>query len=502
MKINKKIKSFFSALPLLLWMLVGLSACSTDSSERMQEEPAEEFCYTYSMRLNSSFEDYGNGTRAAHSWSDDSKLYLQFFEGENRITGAATFNLVEDAWTVSTSKPLTAPDGAYCEVYYFVNPSAALSTTVSMDLKTVTYGDKNGSYTLEEDDAIAVTASLSPLTGRIRFVGTQGTTYTVSGLSTYANYSVSTNTFTPSSRKLSVTIGEDGSSDYYYALFEDESQLVVNGEGKSAYLRTFADHVLTAGSSGFVTLPSADELGAWALVNADNLQEITLPEVSGVTVSTIRSKSAGVTATVTALGNGTLLESGIVCSTNSTPTLDNGTRYDGAKSKTVTLRVKSLQPETYYYVCAYARNERGITWGETVSFKTISEAEEGNAIYRDDFGEDDDLNDYISSEGTDFDREGFGEEDDLNTEVSTSGSGFDKGAFTDDDDLNVSVSTNGSGFSRDDFTDDDNLNVSVSTNGSGFGKDGFTDDDNLNVSVSTNSSGFGKGGYDTDEDWN
>lgn len=436
MKINKKIKSFFSVLPLLLWMLVGLSACSTDLSERMQEEPAEEFCYTYSMRLNSSFEDYGNGTRAAHSWNDGSKLYLQFFEGTSRITGTATFNLVEDAWAVSTSKPLTALDGAYCEVYYFVNPSAALSTTVSMDLKTVTYGDKSGSYILEEDDAIAVTASLSPLTGRIRFVGTPGTTYTVSGLSTYTNYSASTNTFTPSSRKLSVAIGEEGSSDYYYALFENESRLVVNGEGKSAYLRTFADHVLTAGSSGFVTLPSAEELGAWALVNADNLQEITLPEVSGVTVSTIRSKSAGVSATVTALGNGTLLESGVVCSTNSTPTLDNGTCYDGGKAKNIALRVKSLQPETYYYVRAYARNERGITWGETVSFKTISEEDEKSSFSREDFTtEDDDLNVNFSGSAT-IEKGGFDEDDDLNVSVSTNSSGFGRGGYDEDEDWN------------------------------------------------------------------
>ena len=416
MRIKSIFKQFLTASHLLVWMMVaGWSACTSDALEGVPGEEVEEpLAHTYTMRLKGSFQDFGQGTRAANSWNDGSKLYLQFFENGNRITGTATFSMEEDAWVVTTSKALAAPDDAYCEVYYFVNPSAALSTTVSLDLKSVTYGDKSGSYILEEDDAIAVTASLSPLTGRIRFVGTPGTVYSVSGMTSFTSYNAGTNTFVESSRKLSVSIDNEGSSAYYYTLFEDDPQLVVNGEGKSAYLRTFADHVLTAGSSGFVTLPSTEELGAWALVNADNLQEITLPEVSAVSVSTIRSKSAGVTATVTALGNGTLLESGIVCSTNSTPTLDNGTRYDGEKAKSIALRVKSLQPETYYYVRAYARNERGIAWGETVSFKTISEAEEGNAIYREDFGEDDDLNVSVSTNSSGFDKSGYGEDENWN----------------------------------------------------------------------------------------
>lgn len=466
---------------LLAWMGGFLLSCS---QEEVGEAEGDSSVHTYTMRLNTSFKEFGQGTRAAYSWADGSKLYLQFFENGSRITGTATFDLEANAWTVTTSKAVTAPEGAHCEAYYFQNPSVALSSTVSLDLETVTYADKNGTYILEEgedeDDVVAVTAVLSPLTGRIRFVGMPEKEYTVSGLTTYTSYSLSTNTFVEASRKLSVPMDDEGSSDYFYAFFDDESQLVVDGEGKSAYLRTFGDYVLEAGSSGFVTLPSVDALGAWVLVNAANLQEIFQPEVSAVTVSTIRSKSAGVTATVTSLNNGSLQESGIVCSTNSTPTMDNGTRYDGNASATISLRVKSLLPETRYYVRAYARNERGTAWGETVTFKTISEAEEGNVI----------------------DREGFENEDDLNDNTSTEGTGFDKEGFSDEDDLNTEVSTDGSGFDRTGFGEDDNLNTYVSTESSGFDKTGFGDDDDLNVSVSTNSSGFDKNGYGEDENWN
>lgn len=399
---------------LLAWMGGFLLSCS---QEEVGEAEGDSSVHTYTMRLNTSFKEFGQATRADYSWADGSKLYLQFFENGSRITGTATFDLETDAWTVTTSKTVTAPEGAHCEAYYFLNPSVALSSTVSLDLETVTYADKNGIYILEEgegeEDVVAVTAVLSPLTGRIRFVGVPEKEYTVSGLATYTSYSLGTNTFVESSRKLSVSMDDEGSSEYFYALFEGDPQLVVGGEGKAAYLRTFGDYVLEAGSSGFVTFPSVEALGAWALVNADNLQEIFLPEVSAVTVSTIRSKSAGVTATVTSLNNGTLLESGVVCSTNSTPTLDNGTRYDGNASATISLRVKSLLPETRYYVRAYARNERGTAWGETVTFKTISEAEEKNDIYRDNFGEDVDLND-VHHSSVDVTYEVYGEDEEWN----------------------------------------------------------------------------------------
>jgi hypothetical protein len=308
---------------------------------------------------------------------------------------------------------------------------------VTMDMQTVVYADKNGGYILEEDDAIAVNATLSPLTGRIRFVGTPKTEYKVSGLTTYTNYSVSNNTFTASSRKLSVSMDENGSSGYYYALFEDERQLVVNGEGKSAYLRTFADHILTAGSSGFVTLPSAEDLGSWALVNTDNFQEINLPVLSAVTVSTIRSKSAGVHAIVTSLSNGSLLECGIVCSTNANPTLENSTCYDGKESEEITLRVKSLEPETYYYVRAYARNERGTSWSEITSFKTISEAEEDSDFDKDEFDDEEhNLNDNVSSENTEFDKGYFEDDKDFNKDFSSEGSDFSKDGFNNDNNWN------------------------------------------------------------------
>ena len=501
MRIRNIFKRLFPTLHLTVWMMVaGVCACTTDAFEGVQEEPEAPVFYTYSMHLKGTIEDYGKGTRAGYQWNDGSKLYVQFFENGDRISGTATFNLADDAWTVKTSKALTAPDDAYCETYFFVDPSAALSSTVSFDLETIAYADKNGTYTLEEDDAIAVTASLSPLTGRIRFVGTPGEKYSISGLMTYAGYSTGNNSFTTLARKLSVGIGDNGSSDYYYALFEDERRLVIHGEGKAAYMRTFAEDVLTAGSSGFVTLPMGEDLGKWILVNSDNMEEIKLPEVSAVAVSTIRSKSAGVTANVTSKGNGTLFESGILCSANRIPTLENSTKYDAGKSISISLRVKNLTPMSTYYVRAYARNERGTVYGEVAEFTTLSDENEGPSFSVDGFDEeDDDLNSSAEDGDSSFDKDGHSEDDDLNSDTESDGSSFDKDEHSEDDDLN-SKTDGDSNFGKEEHEDDDDLNTNTDSNGS-VNKEDYDNDEDWNTDTGSDGN-MNKGDYDSDEDWN
>ena len=502
MRIRNIFKRFSLPRHLLAWMMIaGLYACTTDAFESVQEEPEAPVSYTYSMHLRGTIEDYGESTRAGYQWNDGSKLYVQFFENGERIAGTATLSLTDDVWTVKTSKALTAPDDAYCETYFFATPSATLSSAESFGLETITYADKNGTYTLEEDDAIAVTASLSPLTGRIRFVGTPGKQYTISGLMTYAGYNTGNNILTVSARKLSVNIGDNGSSDYYYALFENEHRLVIHGEGKAAYMRTFAEGVLTAGSSGFVTLPMDEDSDKWILVNSDNLEKIELPEVSAVAVSTIRSKSAGVTANVTSKGNGTLLESGILCSANSTPTSENSTKYDAEKSMSISLRVKNLTPMSTYYVRAYARNERGIVYGEVAEFTTLSDENEGPSFSIEDYEqEDDDLNSSTGNGDNEFGREEHEEDDDLDSSTDSDDSEFNKEEHDEDDNLNEDTESDNSSFGKEEYEDDDNLNSNTDSDGD-LNKGDYGDDEDYNTGTDSDGD-LNKGNYGDDEDYN
>ena len=221
---------------------------------------------------------------------------------------------------------------------------------------------------------------------------------------------------------------------------------------------------------------------------------------SAVAVSTIRSKSAGVTANVTSKGNGTLFESGILCSANSTPTLENSTKYDAGKSISISLRVKNLTPMSTYYVRAYARNERGTVYGEVAEFTTLSDENEGPSFSVDGFDEeDDDLNSSAEDGDSSFDKDGHSEDDDLNSDTESDGSSFDKDEHSEDDDLN-SKTDGDSNFGKEEHEDDDDLNTNTDSNGS-VNKEDYDNDEDWNTDTGSDGN-MNKGDYDSDEDWN
>ena len=91
--------------------------------------------------------------------------------------------------------------------------------------------------------------------------------------------------------------------------------------------------------------------------------EVTTPILSSVTFGIVSNTSLEVNATVTSLGNGTLTDAGFVYSTEAYPTTESG-KVSCGKSESLNATISNLQPETKYYVRAYAINEKGIAYGE------------------------------------------------------------------------------------------------------------------------------------------
>lgn len=98
--------------------------------------------------------------------------------------------------------------------------------------------------------------------------------------------------------------------------------------------------------------------------------EVTVPALSGVTFGVVSNTSVEVKATVTSLGNGTLTDAGFVYSTEPYPTLESG-KVSCGKTEALNATISNLQPETKYYVRAYAANEKGVAYGEE---KTVTTA--------------------------------------------------------------------------------------------------------------------------------
>ena len=170
-------------------------------------------------------------------------------------------------------------------------------------------------------------------------------------------------------------------------------------------------------------------------MNKKNLDEIVLPEVDAVKVGSVRSASAILRTTITSVGNGYVSDAGFIYSTQSKPTMENGTMVSCGTSLSLELRLKNLSPETTYYVCAYISNEKGTIVSDVVQFTTISKEEDKSSIIKDDFGDDDNLNDEAGSEGS-FEKGGYDDDEDNLNDPTTSSGSIGRYEFPDDDNLN------------------------------------------------------------------
>lgn len=100
------------------------------------------------------------------------------------------------------------------------------------------------------------------------------------------------------------------------------------------------------------------------------------PVVETGTVSNITATSAKVTAKVTSAGDTPLSACGVCWSNSkSSPTIEDSHTEDVPKVGTFTTEITELIGMKTYYVRAYATNQNGTVYGETISFFTASTAD-------------------------------------------------------------------------------------------------------------------------------
>ena len=105
-------------------------------------------------------------------------------------------------------------------------------------------------------------------------------------------------------------------------------------------------------------------------------EQVTLPTVVTNAVTQITETSAVAGGNVMSDGNARVTERGVVYSKNPNPVitnLSNTIRPCGSGIGEFTYTMSGLQPNTTYYVRAYAKNDVGTAYGEEVSFMTLEE---------------------------------------------------------------------------------------------------------------------------------
>ena len=95
-----------------------------------------------------------------------------------------------------------------------------------------------------------------------------------------------------------------------------------------------------------------------------------LPVVTTSTITQITETTAVAGGSVTSDGNASVTERGVCVATASNPTTSNTKITSGSGTGSFTCELTNLQPNTTYYVRAYATNSMGTAYGEEVSFTT------------------------------------------------------------------------------------------------------------------------------------
>lgn len=99
--------------------------------------------------------------------------------------------------------------------------------------------------------------------------------------------------------------------------------------------------------------------------------EIFVPKVSSVSVSSVQTRSATVSSSLTDDGKGNVADMGFVYSKSINPTVEDFKVSCGKQSESFSATLLDLEDNTTYYVRSYAVNEAGVGYGEETFFKTM-----------------------------------------------------------------------------------------------------------------------------------
>lgn len=271
-----RLGKILSATFLLGCSLALMTSCSSSESDLVSPPSQKEGLNTVTMKLVGGCQGFDQnsqakakeGTRASgtNDWPNGAHLYLQFKTDKGMVSGSATYDKAQNAWTVNYYGTIASGVASTCEAYYFEDAVASNSSTVQLNDRSAIYEDKDGSYLLD-GNTLTVTASLKPKTGRIRFKGTKGLPIVVTGITHYTSYDVASNNFFTTTAVVKDTVSSStGATPYLYGYFSDSEAPTIGlvSNSSEAYTMACSTSMYKTGESGYLDIPTDAEHNGWA----------------------------------------------------------------------------------------------------------------------------------------------------------------------------------------------------------------------------------------------
>ena len=105
-------------------------------------------------------------------------------------------------------------------------------------------------------------------------------------------------------------------------------------------------------------------------------KEPTLAVLTTIVASNITPGEADCGGNISSDGGSTILSRGVCWSTNPVPSVSDNKTSDGSGTGTFTSKINGLEPNVVYHVRAYANNSAGTSYGNEISFTTLSDIPE------------------------------------------------------------------------------------------------------------------------------
>ena len=100
---------------------------------------------------------------------------------------------------------------------------------------------------------------------------------------------------------------------------------------------------------------------------------ISLTEFGSIVVEEINTNSAVINVVILDDGGSEITERGVYWSKNSNPAVSDNSVMSGSGSEDFGISLKNLEPNSTYYVKAFAKNEAGISYSKVIQFETLEE---------------------------------------------------------------------------------------------------------------------------------
>lgn len=261
---------------LLCYIISGcMVSCTSDDYQIESPNFTTNGTKTFSLKFNGNVNGYEDqSTRAGSetkSWKDGNTVFVKFVVNDTTfVFGAAEYKEKPNTWNITFKGNLPETTNGKCSVFFTDSiVSTSGDSLVNLSRHDGSYFTDDATYNFNGIE-ISINAIMSPLNGRIRFLGDSIESVKIVGITSLSSFNAKTFEFKTDTAEVMTNCAHANSdstfyyTDYIYGMFTDSVKPSLYMESKEGTFRRSCNNVkLSSGSSGYIKCPQEDNYNGW-----------------------------------------------------------------------------------------------------------------------------------------------------------------------------------------------------------------------------------------------